>query len=510
MTLSGPGSGSRTVLLEGGSVLRPDGSIEAGDVVIRHGRISFDRTAAVDATIDCAGATILPGFIDSHVHVMTSSLDIVRRLDTPLSYLMYQAAHNLEATLRAGVTTVRDAAGADAGMKQALADGLIIGPRLLTAVAMISQTGGHGDRTTASGTWLPLIPEHAGFPRAIADGPDEVRRMVRLLVREGADVIKVATSGGVMSPRSDPRRGHFRPAELEVVVEEAAAAGIPTMAHAQSAEGIKNAVRAGFDSIDHGVYLDEEAIELMVEHGTFLVPTLVSGPGVLASRDTISPANVRKVEAGIEAHMTSISAAVAAGVRVAMGTDSGVTRHGDNLRELALMEQTGMTPPAVLLSATREAAELLGVDDQVGTVEEGKVADLVVRDRGCVRPGLASGANRHGVPGRPARRGDAVMTILERFGATRAINAAGFATRVGGALMHPDVMEAMAEAAASSVDMTGAAGGCKRGDRTNHGSRSRSRYVRRHGCAPACSRRMPGPARRRVDGQASPDPRPAQ
>ena len=145
------------LILRGGTVMTPHGRFEPRDVFIKDGLIVAEQPATGGGdVIDCTGMAILPGFIDCHVHVMTSSLDIVRRLDSPLSYLMYQAARNLKATLRAGITTVRDAAGADAGMKRSLAEGLIEGPRLLTAISMISQTGGHGDRTTASGTWLPL------------------------------------------------------------------------------------------------------------------------------------------------------------------------------------------------------------------------------------------------------------------------------------------------------------------------------------------------------------------
>lgn len=372
---------TRTVtLFQGGNVFTASGTLERRDVLVEGDRIGESTSSARPdaATIDCTGLTILPGFIDCHVHVMTSSLNVVRRLDTPLSYRFFEAARNLQATLYAGVTTVRDAAGADSGIKRALEDGLIEGPRLQTAIAMISQTGGHGDRTTASGTWVPSMPEYPGMPSAIADGPEEIRRVVRTLIRDGADVIKVATSGGVMSPRSNPRHGHLRTAELQVLVEEARAAGVPTMAHAQSADGIKEAVRAGIDSIEHGVFLDEEAIDLMCEHGTFLVPTLVSGPGVLRARDVISAESVRKVEAGVVAHMNSIRAAVSAGVRIAMGTDSGVTPHGENLAELPLLAEAGMDPVQVLLSATSEAAKLLKVDGEVGTVEAAKKADLVI------------------------------------------------------------------------------------------------------------------------------------
>lgn len=380
MTISPAPPTTSVTLFQGGDVFAASGTFERRDVLVEGDRISETTSSAgpVTETIDCTGLTVFPGFIDCHVHVMTSSLNVVRRLDTPLSYRFFEAARNLQATLHAGVTTVRDAAGADSGIRRALEEGLIEGPRLQTAIGMVSQTGGHGDRTTASGTWVPSMPEYPGMPSTIADGPEEIRRVVRTLIRDGADVIKVATSGGVMSPRSNPRHGHLRAAELAVLVEEARAAGIPTMAHAQSADGIKEAVRAGIDSIEHGVFLDEEAIELMCEYGTFLVPTLVSGPGVLRARDVISAESVRKVEAGIAAHMDSIRAAVRAGVRIAMGTDSGVTPHGENLDELPLMAEVGMTPVQVLQSATSEAAELLGMDAEVGTVEAGKKADLVV------------------------------------------------------------------------------------------------------------------------------------
>jgi imidazolonepropionase-like amidohydrolase len=215
----------------------------------------------------------------------------------------------------------------------------------------------------------------------VVDGVDEVRRKVRELHRAGADVMKVATSGGVLSPRDDPRHAHFRPAELEALVEEATAAGMFVMAHAQGADGIKNAIRAGIRSIDHGIYLDDEAIELMLRHGTWFVPTLVAPGGVLEAVDagiSLPPAVVEKARMVVDIHRDAFRRAVAAGVRIAMGTDSGVTPHGENLRELELMAAGGMSPAAVLEATTRSAAQLLGVDDRLGTIEPGKLADLVV------------------------------------------------------------------------------------------------------------------------------------
>jgi imidazolonepropionase-like amidohydrolase len=221
------------------------------------------------------------------------------------------------------------------------------------------------------------------MPGAIVDGPDEMRRKVRELHRAGADVVKVATSGGVVSPRDDPRHAHFRPAELDVLVEEATAAGMFVMAHAQAADGIKNAVRAGIRSIEHGIFLDEEGIGLMLERGTWLVPTLVAPHGVIEAAEAGAPipANVLdKARSVVEIHREAVRTAIGAGVRIAMGTDSGVTPHGRNLRELALMAELGMSPPAVLEASTRSAAQLLGVAEDRGTIEPGKLADLVLVD----------------------------------------------------------------------------------------------------------------------------------
>jgi imidazolonepropionase-like amidohydrolase len=228
-----------------------------------------------------------------------------------------------------------------------------------------------------------LLTNHPGVPDTIVDGPDEMRAKVRELIRMGADVIKVATSGGVLSPRDKPTHAHFRPEELEVLVEEATAAGIFVMAHAQAAPGIKNAIRAGIRSIEHGIYLDDEAVELMLERGTWLVPTLVAPRGVIDAAEagaSIPEASVAKAREVVETHKASFAKAVAAGVKVAMGTDSGVTPHGLNLRELALMVEGGMTPMQAIEASTRSAAELMGLEDELGTLEPGKRADLVLVD----------------------------------------------------------------------------------------------------------------------------------
>ena len=372
------------LLFTGGQVLDGTGAdANAADLVVEDGRIvDIGPGLDGDESVDLAGRTVLPGLFDCHTHVVVSSIDTMRLMQTPFSYRFFQAARNLEATLRIGITTVRDAGGADLGVKQAVEDRLVAGPRMHISLSMLSQTGGHGDGWMPyGGTVRALLTHHPGVPETIVDGVDEMRHKVRELVRMGADVIKVATSGGVLSPRDKPTHAHFRLEELEALVEEASAAGIFVMAHAQATPGIKNAIRAGIRSIDHGIYLDDEAIQMMLDRGTWLVPTLVAPRGVIDAADagaSIPEASVAKAREVVDTHSASFAKAVAAGVKVAMGTDSGVTPHGENLRELGLMVEGGMSPMQAIVATTRSAAELMGLQAELGTLEPGKRADLVL------------------------------------------------------------------------------------------------------------------------------------
>ncbi|HLA66213.1 MAG TPA: amidohydrolase family protein [Acidimicrobiia bacterium] len=358
--------------------------IADGQVVIENGRIAAVGSGLDgDAVIDLGGKALLPGFFDCHTHVAISDVNVFANLQKPFSLAFYEAERNLRDTLATGITSIRDAGGADLGMKTAVETGLIAGPHMQISLTMISQTGGHGDGWMPSGQHIRIFVPHPGVPGNIVDGVEEMRKKVRELVRMGADVIKVATSGGVLSPRDDPRHAHFTQEELNVLVETARGLGRWVMAHAQAYDGIKNAIRAGIRSIDHGIYLDDEAIGMMLERGTFLVPTLVAPLGVIKAAEAgaaIPEASVRKARDVVETHQDSFRRAVAAGVKVAMGTDSGVTPHGDNLEELALMEQGGMSPTDVLVATTRTAAECLDVAGDRGTIEPGKRADLVVVD----------------------------------------------------------------------------------------------------------------------------------
>ena len=375
----------RTVF-SGGKVFDGSGAeIAMGDVVIEDGRIVEIGTGLDgDETVDVTGKTLLPGLFDCHVHPLMSHLDLMRNIQTPFSYKYFKCAENLETTLRLGITTIRDAGGSDLGIKQAVQDGLINGPRMQISIVMLSQTGGHGDSWMPCGNFVTPRALDPGRPNHIVDGPEEMRRKVRELVRMGADVIKVAVSGGVLSPRDKPTHAHFRPIELEVLVEEATAAGIFVMSHAQATDGIKNAVRAGIRSIDHGIYLDDEAIELMLKRGTWLVPTLLAPRGVIAAAEAgvaLTQAAIDKAHEVIDVHGESFRRAVEAGVKVAMGTDCPVSPHGTNLGELELMTKlSDMTPVDALVATTSSAAALMGLQDELGTVEAGKRADVVVVD----------------------------------------------------------------------------------------------------------------------------------
>jgi imidazolonepropionase-like amidohydrolase len=229
-----------------------------------------------------------------------------------------------------------------------------------------------------------LFGGYPGNPLGICDGRVEVRKKVREVLRAGADFIKVCSTGGVMSPTDHPEFTQFTQAELEVMVEEAAfRRGTKVMAHAQGNEGIKNAVRAGVHSIEHGIFLDDEAIELMLQHGTYLVPTLLAPLAVLemAEREGSMPEHaIRKSKEVIEIHRESIKRAFQAGVKIAMGTDAGVMAHGQNLRELGLLCEIGMSPMEAIMAATQTAADCLEWSEQVGTIETGKWADLVLTD----------------------------------------------------------------------------------------------------------------------------------
>jgi imidazolonepropionase-like amidohydrolase len=374
------------VVFHGGQLFDGTGApLADGDVLIEGDRIlEVGSGLDGDEGIDCSGKTLLPGLFDTHVHLVSryEDFDEVRVLHEPFSAPFFRAAENMRRTLACGITTVRDAAGADAGMRLAVEEGSLIGPRMQISVTMLSMTGGHNDPWLASGGTGAWGKPYPGMPSGVCDGVDGVAAKVREVIRAGADVIKIASSGGFLSPADDPSQPNFSEAEVASIVRTATDLGRWVMSHAHGAEGIKRAVRAGVRSIEHGTYLDDEGIELMLERGTWLVPTLTAGDTTeeIANNPQVAePVRAKLRELG-RPELEAFRRAADAGVKVAMGTDCPVAPHGTNLRELELMATHGFSPEQALVAATSSAAELMGLQDELGTLEVGKRADLVVVD----------------------------------------------------------------------------------------------------------------------------------
>ena len=320
--------------------------------------------------LDGTGKALLPGLIDCHVHYcLDGSADSIRSLerDDPTVTAVKAAAH-ARATLDAGITTVRDLGSRDhisISVTRAIGEGVIPGPRTLNAGLAICMTGGH-----------------AWFIGRQADGPDEIVKAVREQLRAGADVVKFIATGGVLTPGVSPGAAQLTFEELRAGVEEAARAGRRVAAHAHGAEGMKNAIRAGAHSIEHGTLMDDEALELFLVHKTFLVPTLSAIlSGIEYGKQGGMPDYaVQKCEMLVDALRRNFAKAAQAGVRIAMGTDAGTpfNPHGRNAQELRRMVQLGLTPMQAIEASTSSAAALLGLDPDLGTVETGKTADLIL------------------------------------------------------------------------------------------------------------------------------------
>jgi imidazolonepropionase-like amidohydrolase len=306
--------------------------ITKGTVVVENDRITSVGAGGTipkgAEVIDAGGGTVMPGMIDCHVHLYGKVAGIQERQRLPASLQLFHGAKNAERTLDSGFTTVRDAGGSPMGFKMAIEQGLIPGPRMRIAVTHFSQTGGHGDGTLPSG--VGSAPRGNGgfeWPDNVVDGVDEIRRGVRLVMRAGADFVKISSTGGVLSPTDEPGHTSFSPEEIAVFVYEASTKGKTVMAHAQGTEGIRNAVFGGVESIEHCIYPDDETLAEMAKRGTFMVPTLVAPVWVLryAERapDTLHPQSIRKAMEVSDVHKEAVSRARAAGVRIAFGTDQG-------------------------------------------------------------------------------------------------------------------------------------------------------------------------------------------
>ncbi|BAW30707.1 MAG TPA: amidohydrolase family protein [Methanothermobacter sp.] len=328
--------------------------------------------------IDANDYFILPGFIDAHVHIMERGFKLEDRIETPLSLYFYNAIDNMRRTLDAGITTIRDAGMADFGVKLASQNGVIPAPRIQISVTPLSITGGHFDFHMKSGLNIEL--KYPGLPNGICDGTAEVRKKAREVLRAGADVIKIMATGGVMSANDKPDNIQFTKKELKVIVAEARSKGKKTMAHAHGLEGIKNCIKAGIDSIEHGTYINRKTAAEMRDKKVYLVPTLlVTAELAKKAKKGELPSYSRKDALEIaKVHKENIEVAYQEGVPLIMGTDSGVMEHGQNLRELSYLCDIGMEPSEAIKSATLNAAECIGWDDKIGSLDKGKFADIIV------------------------------------------------------------------------------------------------------------------------------------
>jgi imidazolonepropionase-like amidohydrolase len=360
-----------------------DVTVIDGTVVAVGGHADAPTARVVDAD----GLFLMPGVFDCHDHVGISTLETAELLRTPITEWTMRAAANLRATLRGGVTFVRDAGGVDAGIRDAVAKGYVEGPALQVSVTPLCQTGGHFDgflrgpgREMFDGY---LVPDYPGRPAFRVDGTDEMRRAVRTLLRAGADWIKLCATGGITSTYTEDDEPELTREEIEVAVAEAARKRKGVMAHAFGGTGLDNAVAAGVRSIEHGLFLTEEQAATMAARGTWLVPTLVIIRDLIqwARAGSGTPEMIRKA-LEVEPRLGDVVAiARNAGVPLALGTDFvHAQQHGLNLEELLLMHQAGLTPAETFLAATRGGADLCGVGDRYGRIAPGYVFDAIVLD----------------------------------------------------------------------------------------------------------------------------------
>lgn len=388
---AGGTAGGQTTAIRAGRLIDGTGAAPVRNAVIlvEDGRITAVgagvRVPAGVEVLDLSDRTVLPGFIDAHVHLTGPVLgepgwDQALVRETAADAALRGVGH-ARRTLAAGFTTVRNVGAggfADVALRDAIAAGRVPGPRMLVAAHSLGITGGHCDFTNG---YVPhLLGDEPGPERGVADGPAAIRAAIRYQVKHGADVIKICATGGVLSEGDSVGVQQYMEDELAAVVAAAHMTERRVAAHAHGTAGIKAAVRAGVHSIEHGSILDDEAIALMKAHGTYLVPTLMAGEAVeaLARSGALRGERADKALAVAPLMRVSIRKAAAAGVKIALGTDAGVMAHGTNGHEFTLMVQWGgLTPMQAIVAGTSAAADLIGWSHQVGTVAPGYLADLV-------------------------------------------------------------------------------------------------------------------------------------
>ncbi len=340
----------------------------------------YSAATGNDKTIDLKSKTVMPGLIDSHVHLSgeTSKSKYTEGFTLNIEDLAFRSVVYADRTLMAGFTTVRDLGGElGVPLRNAISQGHIRGPRIIAAGKSIATTGGHADPTNGVNRELMKDP---GAKEGVINSAEDAKKAVRQRYKEGSDVIKITATGGVLSNAKDGAGAHFTEEEIRAVVETAKDYGYKVAAHAHGAEGMKRAIRAGVTSIEHGTFMDEETIGLMKKHGTYYVPTITAGKSVADSAKIpgyYPPLVVPKaVETGPKIQAT-FGRAYKAGVKIAFGTDAGVFGHGKNYKEFEYMVEAGMPAMEALRTATVHASDLLGNSATVGSIEKGKLADII-------------------------------------------------------------------------------------------------------------------------------------
>lgn len=386
----------RVVALSGVRVVKGTGEppIENGVVVVEDCRIKdvgssgFVEVPPNAEVVDLRGYTALPGLIDAHMHLLGyRTLDMVKEpLLVPHAARVARVIQDLRSLIEAGFTTVVDA-GSDIGVpiKHAIAEGTVVGPRVVSAGYSISQTFGHGDTHYLPPEYVDVRTSKLGGFSVLCDGVEECRKAARFVLREGADFIKIMTTGGVLSERDRPEYVQFTPEEIRAIVEEAEHAGRWVHAHAQGSKGIVNALKAGVKVIAHGIYIDDEGAELAREKGAVVVPTFAIVDQIVRYGEELGTPKwgLEKAREVYEVHVENIRRAYRAGVKLATGTDfvggTKALKHGDNAVELEIfVEKLGMSPLESITCATRNAAEVAGLEKHIGTLEKGKLADIVI------------------------------------------------------------------------------------------------------------------------------------
>ncbi len=341
----------------------------------------FMKPEGTDKVIDLRNKTVMPGLMDMHVHIESETKRgaTADRFTMNSADIAFESVKNAHVTLMAGFTTVRDlgGSGVNIALRNAINKGLIEGPRIFTAGKIIASTGGHGDPTNGYRKDLMGDP---GPNEGVVNGADDAKKAVRQRYKDGSDLIKITATGGVLSQAKDASGAQFTEEEIKAIVETAKDYGFKVAAHAHGAEGMKRAIRAGVTSIEHGTFMDDEAIELFKKYGTWYIPTIIAGKSTADSAkipgyysDIVTP---KALAVGPKIQAT-FAKAYKAGVKIAFGTDAAVYKHGKNYIEFQYMVEGGMPAMETIRCATLHAAELLGVTDRLGTIEKGKIADII-------------------------------------------------------------------------------------------------------------------------------------